>query len=126
MINRLLDRSLGFAMATVWLANGLFAKVLGYVPRHEEIVAGILGGEYAHLFTVAIGCGEIAIALAVIGGIWRRQIAVFQIALVAAMNVIEFFIVPDMLLFGRLNALIAAGFILLVYWHGFVLNRKSA
>lgn len=119
-------RCLTYLIAAVWLANGLFAKVLGYVPRHEEIVARILGNEDAHLFTVAIGCGEIAIGLAVIGGVRRRELAVFQIGLVAAMNVIEFFLVPDMLLFGRFNALIAAGFIFVVYLHGFVLDGKNA
>ena len=31
------------AIALVWLGNGLVAKVLGLVPRHEEIVAQILG-----------------------------------------------------------------------------------
>ena len=96
------------------------------MPRHEEIVARILGAEHAHLFTATIGIGEIAIAFAVVIGIWQRQFAVFQIILVAAMNVIEFFLVPDLLLFGRYNAIVAAAFILLVYFHGFVLKKKNA
>jgi hypothetical protein len=33
---------LNYLIAAVWLVNGLFCKVLGLVPRHQEIVATIL------------------------------------------------------------------------------------
>ena len=34
---------LHYLIAAVWLANGLFCKVLNLVPRHQQIVARILG-----------------------------------------------------------------------------------
>ena len=36
-----------FLIAGVWLVFGLYCKVLNQVPRHEEIVAQILGTEQA-------------------------------------------------------------------------------
>jgi hypothetical protein len=37
--------------------------------------------------------------------------------LVAVMNVIEFIWAPDLLLFGRINIIVAAAFISLIYWN---------
>ena len=41
------------------------------------------------------------------------------------MNIIEFIVAPDLLLFGRVNAVVAFFFILLLYFNEFVLNRKT-
>jgi hypothetical protein len=46
-----------------------------------------------------------------------------QIAIVATMNVIEFFIVPDLLLWGKMNSVFALLFIGLVYYQEF--TKKS-
>ncbi|EMS33047.1 hypothetical protein C943_00324 [Mariniradius saccharolyticus AK6] len=43
--------------------------------------------------------------------------------LVAIMNILEFVLVPDLLLWGRYNALFALLFIGLVYYNEFVLNN---
>jgi len=40
------------------------------------------------------------------------------------MNTLEFILVPDLLLWGRLNSLFALLFISLVYYNEFVLNKK--
>lgn len=45
-------------------------------------------------------------------------------AVVATMNIIEFIVVPDLLLWGRLNVVFACMFIGLVYYNEFVLNKK--
>jgi hypothetical protein len=42
-------------IAAAWLVNGLFCKVLNFVPRHEEIVRRILGDEYSVFLTKASG-----------------------------------------------------------------------
>jgi len=34
---------LKYFIALIWLINGLFCKLLNFVPRHEEIVKRILG-----------------------------------------------------------------------------------
>jgi len=116
---------LPYLIAAVWLINGLFCKVMHLVPRHQLIVARILGDEYAGLLTTAIGLSEIGIAIWILSGFKSRTCAFIQIVLIAAMNIIEFFLAPDLLLFGKINALIAAVFILIVYWNEFILPRKA-
>lgn len=103
-----------FLVGLVWLVNGLFCKVLGWVPRHEQIVGQILGEEYAGQITVLIGLGEVVLALWVWSGWYSRCNAVLQITLVATMNVLEFFLSPELLLWGRFNSLYATLFIAMV------------
>ena len=94
---------------------GLGCKVLGLVPRHREIVARILGEEFAGPITIAIGIGEIGIAAWILSGFRPRLCATAQIGLVAVMNVIEFALARDLLLFGAVNAVVALAFIFVVY-----------
>ena len=103
----------------VWLINGLFCKVLNLVPRHQQIVARILGDDHAFLLTKAIGCSEILMAVWVVSSIKSRWCTITQIALVATMNIIEFLLAPDLLLFGRFNIIVAAIFTALL-----ILNEK--
>ena len=117
---------LNYLIATVWIANGLFCKVLNLVPRHQEIVARILGSDQAGLLTRAIGVSEIAMAIWIISGIKPRLSAITQIIIIAAMNVLEFILVPDLLLWGRFNLLFAIMFIVLIYFNEFYLRNKSA
>lgn len=107
---------LRIAFAMVWIVNGLWFKILDGEPRHRRIVGRILGTEHAGVLTVLIGVGELVIAAWILSG-WRsRESAWAQIVLVMTMNVIEFVLVPDLLLFGRFNLLIAAAYCLVVAW----------
>lgn len=106
-------------LATVWLANGLYCKVLNQVPRHEAIVARILGEEHSRLLTILIGISEICMAVWVLSRLRPVWCGVAQMVIVGAMNVIEFVFASDLLLWGRFNALFAALFICLVYLHTF-------
>lgn len=115
-----------YFIAAVWVANGLFAKVLNLVPRHGEIVGRILGGEYARIFTILIGSAECIMALWIIAGLWRRFNAVTQMTVIATMNIMEFILVPDILLWGRLNALFAFLFILFIGYNEFTLRPKTS
>src|SRR5580765_1654280 len=103
---------INYFIAAVWLINGLVCKVLNLVPRHQEIVARILGTEHSRAFTVSIGIAETLMAVWIISGIWKRMNAIVQIVVIASMNALEFFLVPDLLLWGRANALFAFLFIL--------------
>lgn len=106
--------SFRFLFAAIWLVNGLFCKVLDLVPRHERIVAEILGEGHPQLVTLLIGISEIIMAVWIISG-WRYPLcAVVQIAVILVMNVIEFFAVPQLLLWGRLNLLFAVVLIMLI------------
>jgi len=113
-------------IAGVWLVNGLFCKVLNLVPRHQEIVAGILGDHNARLFTVSIGLSEIGMAIWIISGIWPRLNATAQILIIATMNTLEFILVPHLLLWGKANAFFAFLFILLICYNSFFLHKNLA
>ncbi|SHF91332.1 DoxX-like family protein [Flavisolibacter ginsengisoli] len=113
-------------IATVWLINGLVCKVLNLVPRHQEIVTRILGDEHARLLTTLIGVSEIGMAIWILSGIWTRLNTVTQIVVIGTMNTLEFFLVPDLLLWGKANAFFAILFILVIYYNEFHINQKLA
>jgi uncharacterized membrane protein YphA (DoxX/SURF4 family) len=124
MTIRKTHKILTFCIATVWIVNGLFCKVLNLVPRHKQIVARILGNDYSALFTILIGLSEIVMAIWILSGFKTRLHTIIQIAIVATMNTIEFYLVPDLLLWGKLNSLFAFLFILVVYFTEFYFNKK--
>ena len=117
---------LNYLIAAVWLINGLFCKVLNLVPRHQEIVATITGASHSRLLTVLIGISEIGMAIWIITGIWPRFNAVIQIVVIAVMNTLEFILVPDLLLWGRANALFALLLMFFIWYNEFHLNKKLA
>lgn len=119
-----ISRLLNYFIAAVWLANGLFCKVLNLVPRHQEIVARIVGDGQAALLTKAIGFAEITMAVWVLSGYLARLNAIIQITVIATMNVLEFILVPDLLLWGRFNILFALLFMLLILYNQFFLSSK--
>jgi uncharacterized membrane protein YphA (DoxX/SURF4 family) len=119
-------RIINVCIALVWLVNGLYCKVLNYVPRHQLIVARILGDDYAGILTKMIGVSEMGMAIWVLSGIWKRLCAVAQIVLVATMNIIEFILAPDLLLFGRINILIATIFITVIFLNEFIIVSKRS
>lgn len=112
--------------ATVWLINGLVCKVLNLVPRHQEIVATILGSNHARTFTLLIGISEVAMAVWILSGISTKLNAITQMVVIATMNILEFIIVPNLLLWGRSNAFFAFLFILVIYYNEFHVNQKLA
>ncbi len=120
-----IHRILTCCVAMVWIANGLFCKVLNLVPRHEQIVARILGAEHAGILTKAIGVAEIFMAAWVISGIQSRLNVATQILVVGTMNILEFFLAPDLLLWGRLNSVFAILFMIGIYYNEFVLHRNA-
>ena len=115
---------LNYFIAAVWLINGLFCKVLNLVPRHQQIVARILGSEHARLLTFLIGLSEIVMAIWILSNVKTRLNTIAQILVIAAMNTLEFFLVPDLLLWGRANAVFAFIFIIIIYYNEFLLNKK--
>ncbi|MEN9971975.1 MAG: hypothetical protein RIS20_322 [Bacteroidota bacterium] len=122
---RAINRVLTFCIAVVWIANGLFCKVLNLVPRHAEIVARIIGEDYSRPLTVLIGCSELVMAIWILSGFKSRINALTQIVVVGTMNILEFMLASDLLLWGKLNALFAFLFVLVVYFNEFYLNKKQ-
>jgi DoxX-like family len=113
---------INYLIAAVWLANGLFCKVLNLVPRHQQIVARILGKTRAGFFTKAIGFAELAMAVWILSGAMPKLNAITQIVVIATMNLLECILVPDLLLWGRWNAFFASLFLLLIFCNEFGIN----
>lgn len=127
MNKQLLHKTFNILIALVWLVNGLFCKVLNLVPRHEEIVGKILHLDKpsANIFTILIGISEILMALWILSRIKHRQNAIIQILVIAFMNILEFLLAPDLLLWGKFNSVFAFLFVLFIYYNEFVLNSKN-
>lgn len=117
---------LTYCIATIWIVNGLFCKVLNLVPRHQQIVSKILETEHSRLLTIAIGISEIFMAIWVLSGIKSRLNAVTQILIIATMNTLEFIFVPDLLLWGKANSIFAFLLIVVVFFNEYYLNKKLA
>jgi hypothetical protein len=111
---------LNILIAAVWLINGLFCKVLDLVPRHRAIVARILGETHASVITKLIGFAEIGMTVWVLSGFYPRVNAATQILIVGLMNVLEYFLALDLLLFRRRNAVVAIVLKLVVLYRGFM------
>ena len=111
-------------IASIWLINGLFCKLLNLVPRHLAIVKKILGPEYSEEFIMFIGFSEILMAIWILTKYQSKINAVTQMTLVTVMNILEFIRAPDLLLWGKLNALFACVFIVLIYYSEFILHSQ--
>ena len=120
-----LHRIITILIGLVWLGFGLFCKVLNLVPRHEEIVARILGEAHAGPMTRIIGLFEILMALWVLSGFMKRMNAVVQMTLVGAMNMLEVVLAPDLLLWGYFNIVFALAFIAVIYVNEWVFNKPG-
>lgn len=114
-----------YFIAAVWFINGLFCKVLNFVPRHEEIVARILSEDHSKILIIFIGFSEILMALWILSGIKTRLNVIVQIIVISSMNILEFIIVPDLLLWGHYNSLFAFLFITMIYVNEYYLNSKT-
>ena len=119
-----MKRILNMLIALVWLVNGLFFKILNLMPRHQEIVAEILGSRHAFLLTKSIGALEVLMFAWIVSGIKSRVCAITQIVVILLMNIIEFAMVPELLLFGKLNLVIAILFSGLICFNEFTLKQR--
>lgn len=84
-----------------------------------------MGDAHARTFTILIGLSEVVMAVWILSGFKRKFNAVVQISVVAIMNTLEFILVPDLLLWGKFNAVFAFIFILVVYTNEFHVHKKA-
>ncbi len=125
MQHKTLHKSLTLFIAAVWFINGFFCKLLNMVPRHELIVSRTLGPQYAMPLTRIIGALEVLMSVWIVSRIMPRMNALTQIMVIATMNGLEFFLVPDLLLWGKGNAVFAFLLILLIVYNEFYLNKSA-
>ncbi len=81
-------RTARVALATVWLHQGLWSKILDRDASHREIVGRMPGMDAtaARAVTVAIGCLEAGLAAWVLSGRSPRACAAVQTGLIAGFN----------------------------------------
>lgn len=120
----LIRKILSYIIAAVWGINGLI-KIFNIVPRHQQIVAEILGSSSFGILTKAIGLGEMLLAIWILTSIKSRLCAWFQVIIVMLMNTLEFFLAPDLLLFGKLNIVLATIFCLVILYQEYGFRTKS-
>lgn len=115
-------------LASVWLANGLGAKLLGLVPRHQLIVARFFGTEHALLLTKLIGLAEIGMACWIASGRARRRCAWTQTIVIIGMNSLELWLARDLLLFPNLMPVANVFLLALAFYWSALENqpRRSA
>lgn len=112
------------AIAMVWFINGFFCKILNLVPRHQAIVGSILSQEHAVLLTKTIGILEVLLAIWILTRLQSKLTTLLQITLIASMNVIEFCLTPELLLFGKLNIVFAIVFMLIIYFNQYYHHKE--
>ncbi len=123
MNRQLLYKIFHYSIAGIWLINGLYCKVLHQTPRHQAIVAAILGNRYSSIITFLIGLAEIGMAIWIIATRKKKINAIVQIIVIGAMNVAEFFLAPELLLWGRMNLLFAFFLMSIIYFNEFQLSK---
>lgn len=108
----------------VWFVNGLYCKVLNQVPRHQEIVSSVLSEDYARELTLIIGLLEIGMAFLVWSKFKSRIISILQILGILFMNIIEFTLTQNLLLWGKWNFVFALIFIAIIYFNEFIFKKS--
>lgn len=87
-----------------WIFNGLYAKLLMGIPRHQQIIA-IFFPHHAQEFNVVIGILEVLLGIWIFLRKWERATAILQILAILAMNTMEFIWAKPLLLWGPFNLL---------------------
>ncbi len=113
----MLHKTITYLIALIWFTNGFICKVIGLVPRHQAIVAQILGAEHAYLFTKLIGVSEVLMSFWIVSKCYRKLNAIVQCVIIAVMNTLEFTLVPDLLLWGKWNSFFALLLIGFIVWN---------
>ena len=126
MMGLRLHKLLTILISIIWILNGLICKILNLVPRHQQIVSVILGIEDARMLTIAIGLSEVLMAVWILTGLYSKLNAIAQILIIALMNILEFLLVPELLLWGRFNIIFAFLLIVVIYINAFHLKKVGA
>lgn len=123
MQKNILNKILTISIGLIWLANGLLCKVLNLVPRHQKIVGNILGDGFAKPLTISIGVLEIFMAVWIFSGYKSRVNAMLQMLIIGVMNILEFALVPDLLLWGKYSIVFALLLICVIFYNEFHLKK---
>lgn len=105
----------GIFIGSVWVFHGLYSKILHRIPRHQLIVARILGERFARPATKLIGGGEVLVGVWVFTGWQPLACAAVQTAALFAMNILEILLAGDLLISAVGMVILNLGFIALIW-----------
>jgi len=115
--------SIRIGTASVWLLFGLVFKVLHLLPRHETIVAAVIGPGWAGPATVLIGVAEVGMALWILSRRWPVACAMAQTMVIVAMNALEITLAKEHLL-SPVGMVCANAVFLALGWYLAVQTRR--
>lgn len=84
-------------IALVWLVFGLLFKALDFLPRHNRIVARVVGERWAKGVTLFVAIGETALGVWMLSGHALALCVALQTAAIAFMNALELRYARDLL-----------------------------
>src|SRR6476620_6477916 len=82
----------------VWVFHGLYSKVFNRIPRHQMIVAKVLGARIARPATILIGVLEFLLGVWVFTGWWPVVCVSVQTAALVGMNILEILLARELLI----------------------------
>ncbi|WP_255673725.1 DoxX-like family protein [Mangrovimonas futianensis] len=103
-------------IALTWLTSGLFFKIIPMNQRHENIVARILGHAFASEMTLLIGFLEVILGIWILSKKLNHLNAFIQLITILAMNILEFTLAKDLLLWGPFNIVFAFLFMAFIWY----------
>ena len=102
-------------IGAVWIFRGLYSKLLHGIPRHQLIVAKVLGEKIACPATKAIGVLEVLLGLWVLSGSVPIPCAVVQTLAIVSMNTIEIALARELLISALGMVILNLGFLALIW-----------
>ncbi|CAN5703887.1 hypothetical protein BH10CYA1_BH10CYA1_05720 [soil metagenome] len=75
-------------LASIWLYNGLWLKVIALDPHHLDILRSVGHGTDPVLLSRLIGSCETLLGCGIFSGLFYRFVSYFQIGIILLMNVI--------------------------------------
>jgi hypothetical protein len=100
----------------IWIYHGLYSKLLNGIPRHQQIVARVLGQNFARPATRLIGVLELILGIWAITGIESFACAIVQTAAILGMNTLEIIFAGDLLISAIGMVALNLGFLALVWF----------
>lgn len=92
MVSSVINPKLVFAirivLASIWLYNGLWLKVIALDPHHLDILRSVGHDTDPVLLSRLIGSCETLLACGIISGLFYRFVSFFQIGIILLMNVV--------------------------------------
>lgn len=107
---------LRIGVASVWLLFGLVFKLLGFMPRHLQIVERVVGPRHARSVLRAVALAEVGLACWMLVGRALPACMAVQTALIAGMNTCELRYARDLLL-SPVGMLLANAAFLSLGWY---------